>query len=385
MKGRVLLSTSVAQRGKSGVAAYIFGLLEGFKRLGWPVQFVLAGPAEDQPLFDPWRDGCEWVGVEERWRGAAANILWHHTGLPGVIRRHACPVLHIPSYRRIVWHPPCAQVATIHDCAPFRLAGKYDLARMLYGRRVVVPLARRLDGLMTVSETTAEDIVRFFGLPRESIVVTPNGIDHDRFSPRTAAGRLALLRKPEGLRDGWWIYVARLEHPAKNHLRLIEAFTALCRNLGDDAGQLVLAGADWHGAEEIHRAVRESPVRDRIFTTGFVAGDDLPGWYGGARAMIFPSLFEGFGLPPLEAMACGCPVICSQAGSLGEVTGGAARTIDPLDPADMTRAMLEIATDPQVGASLRRRGLERAAGFTWQATAALTLEVYERAAGKRGL
>ncbi len=376
----VALSTSVIQRGKSGVATYVFGLLEGFRRLGWPVKFHLLGFDEDRPLFEPWLGACEWVGVGESWRPAVKNILWHHTRLAAATA--GADVLHIPSYRRIVWRPPCPQVVTIHDCAPFRLAGKYDFLRMFYGRRVIVPLARRVEGVMTVSETTAADIEKFFAIPRDQITVTLNGIDHERFHPDAAAASLRHLKLPEGLRQGWWIYVARLEHPAKNHLRLIEAFEGLCARAGELAGQLVLAGADWHGAETIRERVAASPVRERVFLTGFVAAEDLPGWYAGARALVFPSLFEGFGLPPLEAMACGCPVVSSTSGSLREIVADAALTVDPESPESISSAMSSLTADPALSARLSAAGLRRADDFRWEKTAAATLAVYRLAAAK---
>lgn len=374
------LSVSVIQRGKSGVATYVFGLLEGFRQLGWPVHITLVGLEGDRTLFEPWLGPCEWMGVPERWRHAAANILWHQTALKVSLRRMGADVLHIPSYRRIVYHPPCPQIVTVHDCAPFRFPGKYDALRMAYGRKVVVPLARRADALMAVSRTTAADIETYFGIPADTVTVTPNGIDHERFSPARAARQLERLPVPKGLKPPWWIYVARLEHPAKNHLRLVQAFERLCERLGPSAGQLVLAGADWHGSDVIRQAVAGSAVRGRIFLTGFVLLEDLPGWYGGARALVFPSLFEGFGIPPLEAMACGTPVLCPGDGALGEVTAGASLVCDPRDPLSIAGAMERLMTEPGLPEELSERGLKHAAAFNWRATAVRTLEVIRSAA-----
>ncbi len=150
----------------------------------------------------------------------------------------------------------------------------------------------------------------------------------------------------------YFIYLARLEHPGKNHVRLIEAFESFCAQHPSSPHELLLGGADWHGAEVIHERIAASPCRGRIRALGFVGNDDLPLWYAGAAAMVYPSLFEGFGLPPIEAMASGCPVISSVCGSLGEVVGDAARVVDPLSPADMAEALAELAHDRR-----RRRGL----------------------------
>ena len=248
---RVALSTSVVQRGKSGVASYVFGLVDGMRRIGWPVELVLLGLEGDRPLFAKWLDRCQWVPVGEQYRPAVKNILWHQTSLRAVLRREKIDVLHIPSYRRIVARPPVPQVVTIHDLAAFAVRGKYDMARTIYGKYVVRALARQAQVVSTVSYATAADVNRYFGLPEASIDVIWNGIDHDTFRPRTdqeLASARARLNQPRP----YFIYLARLEHPGKNHVRLIEAFENFCREQPDQRHDLVLGGADWHGAEVIH-------------------------------------------------------------------------------------------------------------------------------------
>jgi len=375
---RVALSTSVVQRGKSGVASFLFGLLEGMRRIGNPVELVLLGLADDRPLFARWLDRCQWVPVDERYRPAVRNVLWHQTALRAVLHRERIDVLHIPSYRRIVARPRVPQVATIHDLAAFALRGKYDAARMIYGKYVVRALARQAQIVATVSHATAADVHRYFGLAEAAIQVIWNGIDHDLFHPRTPE-EIQAARERLGQSRPFFIYLARLEHPGKNHVRLIEAFELFCRDNPDQAHDLILGGADWHGAEVIHRRIADSPLKHRIRSLGFVAKDDLPLWYAGACAMIYPSLFEGFGLPPAEAMACGTPVICSACGSLGEVVGDAARLIDPLDLSGMAAAMQGMATERELPAHYSRKGIERAALFSWERAATAYCELYKQA------
>lgn len=146
--------------------------------------------------------------------------------------------------------------------------------------------------------------------------------------------------------------------------------------------ELVFGGADWHGAEVFHARIAASPLRQRIRNLGFVAKEDLPVWYGGATAMDYPSLFEGFGLPPVEAMACGCPVVSSPRGSLHEMVGDAVRLIEPEDCAGIAAALGEMATSESVRESWRARGLERAASFCWETAATAVMESYRAAAGR---
>lgn len=376
---KVGLSVSVIQRGKSGVATYVGGLLKGMAANQWPVEVVLFGLEEDRAWFAPWLNHCEWVGVQERFRPAVNNIFWHQAVFPGLLRRHRCDVVHIPSYRRIVARPGIPQVVTIHDLAPFRLAGKYDALRMFYGKQVVKRLAHRVDAVTAVSATTAADIREFFDVPPERLSVIHNGIDHERFFPLAPAEVTRRIPVTAGWPEPWWIYVARLEHPGKNHLRLLKAFASVCAAAPTSAFRLVLAGADWHGAPEIHDAIAASPVRDRIHCAGFVPDDDLPAWYSGARALVFPSLFEGFGLPPLEAMACGCPVLCSDRGSLLEVTGGAAGIFNPEDPSAIATSMTDLLTSSGQRDSLIQAGFRRAAQFRWECCAKETVALYDQA------
>jgi len=379
---RVALSTSVAQRGRSGVASYLFGLLEGFARIDAPVKVILVGFDDDKPLFTRWLDRCEWSGVAERWRPALRNVLWHQTAFRRRLRELRADVVHIPSYRRIIWRAPCPQVVTIHDCAAFAIAGKYDFARMFYGRQIVTRLARTADTIMTVSAATADDVARHFGLPRAGIHVVWNGLDHTHFRPPEPALVASFLNHKVGQRTPYFLYLARLEHPAKNHVRLIAAFEQFASEHPQYQHELLLGGADWHGAGHIHARIAASPQRNRIRALGFVDQADLPCWYAGATAMVYPSLFEGFGLPPAEAMACGCPVICSTRGSLGEVVGEAARLIDPEDVPALAGALAELA-GTAAHAHWRDRGLARAALFDWNETARKVTTLYQEAAARR--
>jgi len=376
---RVALSTSVLQRGRSGVATYIFGLLDGMQKIGAPVQLCLLGLADDKPLFEKWLDHCQWIPVEERYRPAVRNVIWHQTTLRSLLIREKIDLLHIPSYRRIVARPPCPQVVTIHDLAAFAVRGKYDMARMIYGKYVVRQLARKAQIVTTVSQATASDVTKYFGIPASAITVIWNGIDHDLFRPQRAEDIRAALDRLK-LRKPYFIYLARLEHPAKNHLRLIEAFELFCAQNPSQEHELVLGGADWHGAEVIHRRIASSPVRDRIVTAGFVEKTDLPFWYAGATAMVYPSLFEGFGLPPAEAMACGCPVISSPRGSLGEIAGDAALLIDPESAGSIGQALADVVLHPDKTRELSVRGIARASLFSWEKAATTLCQLYNQAA-----
>jgi len=179
----------------------------------------------------------------------------------------------------------------------------------------------------------------------------------------------------------FFLYVARLEHPGKNHVRLIAAFNHFKASTRS-GWQLVFGGSDWHGAQAIHAAAAESPFKDDIRFLGFVSDEALPDLYRAAEAFVYPSLFEGFGLPPIEAMACGAPVICSPRGSLREVVGSAAEIVDPEDAQSIASGLMLVACDPSVRERLRAAGFKQSKKFDWHQTAAATLGVYQQAAAR---
>ena len=375
---RVGLSTSVIQRGKTGVAQYVFALVRSLLAWAGEHQFTLFVLEEDLPLFNFANPQMNVVRVPEKFRPPVKNILWHQHWLPPLIREHQLEVLHVPSYRRLLWPHPCALVATIHDLAPFHVTGKYDRLRMFYGRVVARQLARRQDEIIAISHNTARDLEIHFELSRERITVIPNGLNHDEYCPGNPFEARQVVSKRYQVRSPFFLYVARLEHPGKNHLRLIEAFNQF-RSDTKLPWQLLLAGSDWHGAEAIHAAIRRSPFAGDIVTPGFVPAKDLPNLYRAADAFVYPSLYEGFGLPPLEAMACGCPVLCSTRGALGEVIGDAALTVDPENIAELKAQLAKLAGDAALRKRLQTAGIKQARHFDWHTTAVGTLNVYDRA------
>jgi glycosyltransferase involved in cell wall biosynthesis len=377
---KIGISTSVIQRGKTGIAHHLFSLLREFGNVTDEHEFVLFVLEQDVSLFDFLNGSMRIVLVPEKFRPAVTNVRWHQFTLPRLARELKLDALHVPSYRRLLFNAPCPRIGTIHDLAPFRLSGKYDLARMIYGKYVVRQIARRQDALIAVSQTTANDITQFFKIPPRRIDVIHNGLDHARFNPIPGTDDPAVLEHFK-LDAPYFLYVARLEHPGKNHVRLIKAFEEFKRR-SKTKHLLVLGGADWHGAEAIHQAAEQSPFKADIRRVGYISDQQLPALYRGATAMCYPSLFEGFGMPPVEAMACNCPVITSACGSLGEIAGPAACTIDPENISEIADALRQVAVQPAFGDSLRRKGLEHAAKFNWRRAAEATISVYERFAPK---
>jgi glycosyltransferase involved in cell wall biosynthesis len=374
---KVGLTATMIQGGRSGVAQYVFSLVRELVRAG-EVDLSVFVLEDELPLLDFAKEGCKIIPVPRAAAPPVKNILWHQITLPKLAAQLKLDVLHVPSYRRLVRSAPCPTVGTIHDLAPFHVKGKYDLARMFYGRVVVKSLARAQKEIIAVSHCTARDIENFFGIPQSRLHVIHNGIDHDRFFPGDINAACVWTAERHGITAPYFLYVSRLEHPGKNHVRLIEAFVAFKKATGS-SWQLALGGGDWHGCEAIKSAAAASPFAGDIRFLGFVPDADLPNLYRAARGMVYPSLFEGFGLPPIEAMACGTPVISSTRGALEEVVADAALIINPEDIPDITRALTALSTDPDLADNLQSKGIANAARFHWSRTASEVMEVYRKA------
>jgi len=248
---------------------------------------------------------------------------------------------------------------------------------MFYGRVIARRLAQRQDAIIAISQNTASDVLEFFDVSPLRVHVIHNGLEHDRFFPGSREQAQAKVAETHHLTAPFFLYVARLEHPAKNHVRLISAFNEFKSATGSK-WQLVFGGSDWHGAEAIHAAARQSPFASDIRLLGFVSNDDLPDLYRAAEVFVYPSLYEGFGMPPIEAMACGCPVTCSTRGSLGEIVGQAAAIVEPEDVVSMAKQLGLLANDASLRERLRAAGLAQAGKFDWNRTATETLSIYSR-------
>ncbi len=372
---RIGISTSVMERGQTGIGQYLLALIHALLRHTDRHEFVLFVLEEDLPRFEFVRKRMQIVVMAERFRPPLRDIFWHQTRLPQLARELQLDVLHVPSYRRLLWPHPCPLVGTIHDLAHFRIQGKYDWLRTLYGHGIAPLLVQRQDRLIAVSNNTARDIDEFFDVPQERVTVIHNGIDHDRFFPTSRKQARAAVAERHGLHAPFFLYVARLEHPAKNHLRLIEAFTRF--KAGQKSPwQLVFAGRDARDAAAIHSAVRQSPAGADIRCLGFLPDEHVPNLLRAAEVFVYPSLYEGFGMPPLEAMACGCAVICSDGGSLREVVGDAGVLVNPEDVSELQSRMTQLAGDARLRERWQAAGVAWAKRFDWHKTADATMEVY---------
>lgn len=376
---RVGLVTFGGDGGKSGISQYIIKLIEQFDQISSNIEFEVVVYQDEQSIFIPAGSKIGSYCLSSALRNPIINLAWFQIGLPGFCFRRGYDVLFLPAAnRRAPFWAPCPTVGTVHDFSGVHVSEKYDPARMFFIKKITPALIKRLDMILTVSECSKTDIVDFCKISPDRVVVTPNGVDLDTYCPGKKDEAIEILRQKYQISSPYILYVSRIEHPGKNHVRLIKAFNILKAKLGIPH-QLILAGSKWSRAEEVYEIASESPYRDDILFLGFVANQDLPSLYRGADLFVFPSLFEGFGMPILEAMACGTPTICSNISSMPEVAGDAALLFDPHDEQDICDAMMKMISNGHLTDELIKKGLDRSQQFSWRNTALKTLEVINRA------
>jgi glycosyltransferase involved in cell wall biosynthesis len=318
-----------------------------------------------------------------RWPNFTVKQTLPHTPLVRIpltlsreLRRHPVDVLHVQYTAPPL--APCPVVTTIHDLAFEHLPETFNRRSWMQLRLTVRRTAKKAAQIITVSEYSRQDISDTYKLPSERITVTPEAAS-EKFFPVTDRTELETIRKIYGIERDYIFSLCSIQ-PRKNLIRLIEAYSLLRSSADMKLPQLVLAGKRaWLDSETIRAAERESVAGDIVFT-GYVAEEHLNALYGGATCFVYPSYFEGFGLPILEAMQCGAPVIAGNRTSIPEVAGEAALLFDPFDTNSLVAALQRLLNDPAYRASLSANGLERASAFSWKTTARLTLQVYERAA-----
>lgn len=318
------------------------------------------------------------------WRGRYANfavrllppptpIVRVPVALAFELRRFPVDVLHV-QYTAPPFCP-APVIATIHDLAFEHLPETFTRRGQMQLRLTVRRTARRAARIITVSEFSRQDIIRTYRLPPEKIAVTHNGIEACFTPDPASSSEAADTRRRFGIERDYVLAVGSLQ-PRKNLARLVRAYAKLRAEQADFNHQLVIAGRKlWLSGEIFAEIERQKCARD-VIITDYVAAEELPALYRGAAAFVYPSLFEGFGLPPLEAMACGTPVVTSNTSSLPEIVGDAAVLIDPYNETAIAQAMLEVVSNQQLRRRLREAGGERARGFTWRAAAEKTLRLY---------
>lgn len=359
-----------------GIGRYTLSLAEALAELEYNHTLVLiVDPRAQRGRYD-----LAALGALPRVELAEARVgpfsAAQHLALPVLARRLRLDVLHSPYYIKPYLGLPCPSVVTIYDLIGWRFPRALSRRGRLFYRLSMALAARTATRLITISESARADIAHVYRLSPERIAVTPLAASR-RFRPQ-APEAVAAVRQRYGLPERYVLYFGS-NKPHKNLERLVRAW----REVLDEAPEvsagviLVIAGHEDPRYGDARRFVAECQLEARVRFAPNVAEADLPALYSGATVFAFPSYYEGFGLPPLEAMACGAPVLCAYASSLPEVVGDAALTVDPFNVHELAEGLARLLSNPVLRRVLSERGRRRASLFSWRRTALETLRVYE--------
>lgn len=357
---------------RSGVGHYTGRLLAALIKTNPDWRYYLYS---NRPLgeLEPGLAGA--VQVSSYW--PYSRWLWMQLLLPAVIQRSQPHLCHFTNSLAPLWQPR-PFVLTIHDASLFLYRHLHPRARHLTMRLILPVLARRAAAIITVSEYARRELQWVLGIPAEKIEAIYEAAP-EHFGPVTDAAQRAYLRQKYQLPEKFLLFVGTLE-PRKNLTRLVRAL-GVVRERGYPH-RLVLVGPPGWLMDGFEREIERLGLQDRVQFVGYVPAEDLPGLFSLAAVFTFPSLHEGFGLPPLEAMACGTPVLTSNRSSLAEICAGAACLVDPEDEESIAAGLVSLLADDEWRRELGRQGRERAAAFSWERAARETTAVYERVIGK---
>lgn len=353
-----------------GAANYIIHLIHALPQVAPTHAYIVFAKPEHVSWFAG-RSGLRVVNA--RLPARLLRIVWEQTVLPWLVHQERLDLLHSPHYT-MPFAVRCPTVVTFHDMT-FLL---YPEAHLLYKRlffRGIMPLAaRRADALIAISESTRADILRLLKPAAEKVFAVPYGVA-PLFRPVKDCAAIEAICNRYSLPRQFILYVGNLE-PRKNLPVLLQAFARLTQRGLPHA--LVLAGSRGWKDAEIFSTMKELGLASRVCFPGYIPQPDLPALYSAADLFVYPSLYEGFGLPVLEALACGIPVITSNVSSMPEVAGDAGILVNPRRVDELADALWRILTDRELHDELARKGVERAQMFSWTRTARETLAVYEQ-------
>ena len=368
-----LLSLSQSYRG-AGISWYIINLLKNLARVS-PEELVYSAFLSDRAFADP---ALALHFSHLPTHRPVVRIFWEQFVQPLALQYAKVDLLHALAFVAPVV-APCPYVVTVYDLSFLRYPEAFRPFHRWYLSQGTARSVQRAKAVIAISESTRQDVINFLDVPPERVHTVHCGTDAD-YRPLPSA-EVEAFKSTRRLPDTFVLYLGTLE-PRKNIDGLIRAY-GLWRERQPDAPPLVVAGGKGWYTQQIFELIESLNLTDSVRFPGYIPQDELILWYNAATLFVYPSHFEGFGLPVLEAMACGTPVITSTESSLPEITGteGIARLVNPTDDEALATAMAEVMAKRDVRESMSERGIRRAAGFTWEKTARETVVIYQNVLG----
>lgn len=373
---------------KVGISGYVGNKLTGIGRVLVNVLEELAKqyPKDQYVLFknfdfDDYEElkkykNIQIVNYKVSENSPIGNIVWHQYSFQKLLKEYHCDLAYIPNFTLLLWKR-IPTIVTIHDLIEFNVPDKFSKSRMLY-RKIIDPLmTKNSTFILTVSQCSKNDIINYCNTNKDKILVTPNAADRNKFRKYDNDAIDSCLNKYGLRRNGYFVFVGTIDFPGKNIKTVIEAFFNLKRKNGISE-QLVIVGKDGHNSQIIYDYVNSSEYKNDVIFTGYLPDDDLPLFYSGAKIMIYLSLYEGFGLPVLEAMSCGTAVICPNTSCFPEVVAGLDVSVTPTDVNAVENKILKISENSLFREKLSEECYLRADQYSWKISAQLYYDVFKK-------
>lgn len=370
----ILVSAMAYDGGKSGISEYIervVGELSAENRIHLLIL------KSDKKLFPVRNENITYITYPDTLSKPLINMFWHLFILPYTIPYDDYDFVFLPAgNRRLFCRYPKYTIATFHDLSQYHVPGKYDIFRTLYIKRIIPYFIRKANHITNVSQSTYNDVVKYYKIPKSIMSVNYNGFDSETYNNEIKIDEKN-LRDKYSIKKRYILYISRIEHPGKNHLNLIKAYEKLSAEIKSNY-DLLLGGSFWQGSEPVKDYAEKSGDKDKIHFLGFVPDKILPALYKCASLYVFPSFFEGFGIPLIEAMACGTPAVCSNCSSLPEIGGEAVLTFNPNSPEEIASETERVLSDRALQKNMIKKGLKQVGKFSWRKHAERIIDIYER-------
>ena len=356
----------------AGAGNYMIHLIRALGSLGTGHEFVVFAYQHGFDLIHtPDLPALSWVLTTDK--RPFQRLIWEQTTLPRLVRSSGIELLHSLHYTRPL-RLPCRSVVTFHDMTFFLYPQMHTLPKRLFFPLAIRQSARLADAIIAVSESTRQDTIRLLGVPEDKIIAIPNGVGSE-FQVISNANLLSEVRSKYHLPDEFILYVGQIE-PRKNLPTLLRSYKKLVA-MGEKIPLVIVGSFGWM-YKNVLREIDALGLEKLVHFTGYAPTEDLSIIYNLARIFVYVSIYEGFGLPTLEAMACGTPVITSAVSSMPEHVGDAGILIPPYDEDALAQAMHLLLNDQALREHLSTKGRTQAAQFTWERAAQETLKVYQR-------
>lgn len=366
---RIAFDATAIPANRAGAGIYIFNVVQALAKIDACNRYFVYARTEFIAEFGIAQSNVTFLSVD--CESTLQRIFWEQTQLPATLARNGVQVLHSPHYTQPI-RLPCRSIVTFHDMTFFTMPQVHGRFRRLFFQKMMRWSARHADRLITVSESTRQDLIRVLSPPPGRVVTIAEAAS-ERFRRLDPPSVAAVCTRYELTPDRYVLFVGVLE-PRKNLPALLEAFARIQADFPDVP--LVVAGKKGWMYDAIFERTTALGLQDRVKFIGYAPEADLPALYNGARVFVYPSQYEGFGLPVLEALQCGTPVITSNLSSMPEVAGDAALLVAPEDIGSIAESIRRLLQDDGLTRELSQRGLDRARQFSWRRCAEETLDVY---------